>query len=88
LLSAGVIGANDDHPPADIRHGQEFVTIYHALVSNPEQWQKTLFVSTIEHGGFADHVAPPAAEDDDPRFEVMACGSGLLVFRGCRKQES
>jgi phospholipase C len=65
-----VIGANDDHPPADIRHGQEFVlTIYHALVSNPDKWQKTLFVIVYdEHGGFYDHVAPPAAEDDDPRF--------------------
>lgn len=68
--TGGEIAANDDHPPADVRHGQELVlNIYHALVSNPEQWQKTLFVIVYdEHGGFYDHVAPPAAPDDLPSF--------------------
>jgi phospholipase C len=70
VTTAGTFAANDDHPPADIRHGQEFVlNIYHALVSNSEQWQKTLLVIVYdEHGGFYDHVAPPAAEDDKPNF--------------------
>jgi phospholipase C len=70
VSTAGTFAANDDHPPADIRHGQEFVlSIYHALVSNPQQWQKTLFVIVYdEHGGFYDHVAPPSAEDDNPNF--------------------
>ena len=69
--TAGVMAANDDHPPADIRHGQEFVlNIYHALVSNPVQWNKTLFVVVYdEHGGFYDHIVPPAAEDDSPSFQ-------------------
>lgn len=68
--SAGTIGANDDHPPADIRHGQEFVLkIYHALVSNPQQWRKTLLVIAYdEHGGFYDHVKPGSAEDDSASF--------------------
>jgi phospholipase C len=68
--TAGTFAANDDHPPADIRHGQEFVlAIYHALASNPKQWQKTLLVIVYdEHGGFYDHVAPPPAEDDKPTF--------------------
>jgi phospholipase C len=70
ITTAGSFAANDDHPPADIRHGQEFVlNIYHALVSNPAQWQKTLFVVVYdEHGGFYDHVTPPPAEDDKPNF--------------------
>src|SRR5215831_4879450 len=69
--SPGAIVANDDHPPADIRHGQDLVlNIYHALVSNPVQWNKTLFVLVYdEHGGFYDHIAPPAAEDDSPSFQ-------------------
>ena len=69
--SPGAIAANDDHPPADIRHGQDLVlNIYHALVSNPVQWNKTLFVLVYdEHGGFYDHIAPPAAEDDSPSFQ-------------------
>jgi phospholipase C len=70
INSPGVIAANDDHPPADIRHGQDFVlNIYHALVSNPVQWNETLFVLVYdEHGGFYDHIIPPAAEDDRPSF--------------------
>jgi phospholipase C len=68
--SPGAIAANDDHPPADIRHGQDFVlNIYHALVSNSDQWNETLFVVVYdEHGGFYDHIVPPAAEDDRPSF--------------------
>jgi phospholipase C len=55
---------NDDHPPAPIAKGQEFVRdIYDILTSNPERWQKTLMIVTYdEHGGFFDHVAPPAIE--------------------------
>src|ERR1043166_3895788 len=68
--SPGVIAANDDHPPGDIRHGQDFVlNIYHALASNPVQLTKTLFVIVYdEHGAYYDHVAPAAAEDDSPNF--------------------
>jgi phospholipase C len=70
VTTAGAFAANDDHPPADIRRGQEFVlNIYHALASNPEQWRKTVLVIVYdEHGGFYDHVTPPAAEDDNPSF--------------------
>ena len=58
---------NDDHAPADIKDGQELVlAVYHALATGP-QWEKTmLIVFYDEHGGFFDHVAPPAAPDDDP----------------------
>jgi phospholipase C len=59
--------SNDDHPPSDVHDGQMLVlSIYHAVASGP-QWEKTLLLITYdEHGGFYDHVAPPAAEDDDP----------------------
>ena len=59
--------SNDDHPPSDVHDGQLLVlSIYHALASGP-LWDKTLLVITYdEHGGFHDHVPPPAAEDDDP----------------------
>ena len=58
---------NDDHPPADIKDGQELVlAVYHALATSP-QWERTLLIIFYdEHGGFFDHVAPPAAPDDDP----------------------
>jgi phospholipase C len=65
---------NDDHPPTDVRKGQNLVaSIYNALVANPALWAKTLFVVTYdEHGGFYDHVPPPAHIDrapfDNPAF--------------------
>jgi phospholipase C len=60
---------NDDHAPADIKDGQELVlAVYHALAASP-QWEKTLLViSYDEHGGFFDHVSPPAVPDDDPQM--------------------
>ncbi len=56
---------NDDHPPHHVGLGQQFVSsIYHALAKSP-QWDRTiLFVTYDENGGFFDHVAPPAVEDD------------------------
>ncbi|HEY6761819.1 MAG TPA: alkaline phosphatase family protein [Baekduia sp.] len=57
--------SNDDHPPSDIRAGQEFILqIYEALSRGP-QWQDTLLVIYYdEHGGFYDHVEPPAVVGD------------------------
>jgi phospholipase C len=59
---------NDDHPPADIKDGQDLVlAIYHALTES-QCWEKSLLVIVYdEHGGFFDHVWPPEAPDDDPR---------------------
>jgi phospholipase C len=58
---------NDDHVPADISDGQDLVlAVYHALATSPH-WERTLLIVFYdEHGGFFDHVAPPAAPDDDP----------------------
>ena len=51
---------NDDHPPADMAHGQDFVNrIVQALIAGP-QWDTTLLMITYdEHGGFYDHQNPP-----------------------------
>jgi len=59
--------SNDDHPPSDIKAGQELVLeTYHALVNSPN-WENTLFVITYdEHGGFYDHVIPPPVPGGDP----------------------
>lgn len=70
----GVLGpnSNDDHPPSDLRAGQDLVLrVFHALRSSPN-WEKTLLIVTYdEHGGFYDHVPPPPAVDDDPRFHRL-----------------
>jgi phospholipase C len=58
------VGANDDHPTTSIAAGQEFLRLaYDAVTSNPECWRKSLLIIYYdEHGGFFDHVEPPAFE--------------------------
>ena len=55
-------GENDEHPPANVQKGQEFVSrVVSALTTSP-QWSKSaLFITYDEHGGFWDHVPPPPA---------------------------
>ncbi len=53
---------NDDHPPTDIAHGQRLIAQVVNALKNGPLWSKTLLVITYdEHGGFFDHVPPPAA---------------------------
>jgi phospholipase C len=65
--------SNDDHPPSDVLAGQDLIlTVYHALSSNAALWPGTLLIVTYdEHGGFYDHVPPPAAVDDDAEFKRL-----------------
>jgi phospholipase C len=61
---------NDDHPHADIRAGEYFMSrIYDAVTRSPA-WPRTLLVFTFdEWGGFFDHVPPPPAKDVKPEYE-------------------
>jgi len=60
---------NCNHPPLSIGWGEEFLRqTYIAATINPDIWAETLMVVYYdEHGGFADHVPPPAM---DNRFNV------------------
>jgi hypothetical protein len=60
-------GGNCDGPPADVQAGQQLVQqVVEAVVTSP-QWTKTLLIITYdEHGGFYDHVPPPAATRVSP----------------------
>src|SRR6185295_9663823 len=53
---------NDEHPPKNVQKGQAFVaSVVNAVMASP-QWSSTvLFITYDEHGGFFDHVPPPAA---------------------------
>jgi phospholipase C len=59
---------NDDHPPSDIRAGQELVLSVYSALAHSEAWNRTMLVITYdEHGGFYDHFDPttvPPPEDD------------------------
>ena len=53
---------NDEHPPANIQVGQEFVSrVVRALFASPQWPQAALFLAYDEHGGYFDHVPPPLA---------------------------
>ena len=64
-LTFGPAGSNDDHPPSDLHAGQKLVLqLFDALMQSP-CWPKTMLIITYdEHGGFYDHVPPPACADD------------------------
>ncbi len=81
--------SNDDHPPSDVIAGQDLIlTIYHAL-SSAETWEKTLLAITYdEHGGFYDHVPPPAAVDDDHEFQRLGVRVPALLVSPLVARES
>ncbi|HVA06107.1 MAG TPA: alkaline phosphatase family protein, partial [Acidimicrobiales bacterium] len=62
FLDEGSGTSGDDHPLADIRAGDAFLSeIFHAVANGP-LWSKTvLIINYDEWGGFFDHVAPPTA---------------------------
>jgi phospholipase C len=58
----GVKFENDEHPPTDIQRGQAFVSQVLSAVRNGPFWQDSVILITYdEHGGYYDHVEPPAA---------------------------
>jgi phospholipase C len=59
---------NSQHAPEDARYGDNLIAdVYEALRSNDDVWAKTvLIVIYDEHGGFYDHVIPPAENIPNP----------------------
>ncbi|HUI04728.1 MAG TPA: alkaline phosphatase family protein [Acidimicrobiales bacterium] len=83
--------SGDDHPLADIRAGDAFLSeIFHALASGPAWGRTVLVVNYDEWGGFYEHVAPPrvtaavpigASPASGPDKDLDAQGRALLGFR-------
>ncbi len=67
-------GQNDQHPPTDVMQGEALIAnVYNALRANEELWASTLFVLLYdEHGGFFDHVPPPATVAPDGNTKQFA----------------
>jgi phospholipase C len=85
-------GANDDHPTHDGQLAQALIASVVAALGASPQWDRCLFVLTYdEHGGFFDHVAPPAVRAElEPYsdfanlgFRVPSIVIGPHVRRGC-----
>ena len=72
---------NDDGPPADVKEGQLLVQrVVEAVVAGPK-WQKSLLVIIYdEHGGFYDHVPPPAAAKITLESPVKTFGVRVPAF--------
>ncbi len=60
--------SSDDHAPAGIRGGQEFLLeVYRGLSRVPDLWNGSVMILTYdEHGGFFDHVSPPRIQTKPP----------------------
>jgi phospholipase C len=67
FLGKNHITVNSMHAPQDVRPAEKLVAdIYGALQTHEQVWQKTLFVIVFdEHGGYYDHVVPPATVSPD-----------------------
>ncbi len=55
-------GSTSEHPLDDVRLGEGLIKSTYEAIRNSPVWESSLLVITWdEHGGFYDHVAPPAA---------------------------
>jgi phospholipase C len=71
FLDEGSGSSGDDHPHADIRVGQHFLSSLYQAVTTGPAWPRTMFVITYdEWGGFFDHVPPPVAPDANPKARL------------------
>lgn len=53
---------NSMHPLNDVTRGEKLIKKVYEVIRNSPHWEKSVLVITFdEHGGFYDHVAPPAA---------------------------
>ncbi|MFY9837400.1 MAG: alkaline phosphatase family protein [Xanthobacteraceae bacterium] len=73
---------NDDHCPTGISEGQRLLAdIYNTIISNDELWQSTMLIVTYdEHGGFFDHVPPPAVPTQAGGVNFATTGVRVPAF--------
>jgi phospholipase C len=73
---------NDDHPHADLRKGEIFLSDVVSTLAASPLWEKTVIViNRDEWGGFFDHVVPPRVIAPNNVDTDLVDGKALL---GCR----
>ncbi len=76
----------DEHPPGIPMQGERWVErIVRSLMASPLWSRSALFVVYDEHGGFADHVAPPAACEPDALTPAAEHRPGRGALRPLRR---
>ncbi len=62
ILANTYRGGSSQHPLDDVTHGEALIKSAYEAIRNSPVWASSLLIVTWdEHGGFYDHVAPPAA---------------------------
>ncbi len=66
VLDALFPDPNDDHPPSVMGNGEKLLAWVYETLRTSSAWESCLLVVYFdEHGGFADHVVPPAITDQE-----------------------
>jgi phospholipase C len=79
--------SRDDHAPSSIVGGQQFLNeVYRSIRVNPNWLNTVMIVTYDEHGGFFDHVSPPALitpappdASDNPGFLYLGVRVPALI---------
>jgi phospholipase C len=73
--------ASDEHPPSNVQVGQAFVAdVINGLMASPAWQTSAFFLAYDEHGGYYDHVVPPAAPIPDAIPPILQPGDTPGAF--------
>jgi phospholipase C len=70
-VTTDYIGGNSQHPLDGVTGGEALIKATYEAIRNSPLWESSMLIITWdEHGGYFDHVAPPAAipPGDKPQF--------------------
>lgn len=63
--------ASDQHPDHDVAEGEKLIKKVYESLRAADTWNETMLIVTYdEHGGFWDHVSPPAAPSPDGKVST------------------
>jgi phospholipase C len=63
ITAADFSHGNSQHPRGGVAPGERLIKKVYEAIRNSPHWNSSMLIITYdEHGGFYDHVAPPAAE--------------------------
>ena len=72
---------NDEHPPSNAQKGQKLVADVVQAVFDSPLWSHTALIITYdEHGGYWDHVPPPAACEPDAILPILNPSDTVALF--------